>query len=174
MIRMEELKIDILKQEIELVYHKINHFDDLRHRTKQMAITLWLAATGVGISSQSESVLFLAMFVPIPFWIFESVYHKYQEGYSARLKAIENFIQTGIFIIGDEKITLEKCIDTRDFGAFPIPDYYAKNTISKEEHKKRTSLYRNFIKVKMLIFYVPLVIIALVLALHFSNWFFLK
>lgn len=169
MTRMEEFKIGILKQEIELVNQKINHFDDLRHRTKQMAVTLWLAATGVGISSHSELVLFLAMFVPFPFWILESVYHRYQEGYIARLQAIRNFIRSGIFIIGKEKVTLEECINTGDFGAFPVPDYYARNTISKEEHKKRTSPYRNLIKVKMLIFYVPLIIIALVLALHFSQ-----
>lgn len=53
-----------------------------------MAITLWLAATGVGISSHSEFILLIAVFVPFPFWIFESVYHRYQEGYSARLRAI--------------------------------------------------------------------------------------
>jgi hypothetical protein len=51
---MIDFKIDILKQEIEIISEKVNHFDNLRHQTKQMAITLWLAAVGVGIAENID------------------------------------------------------------------------------------------------------------------------
>ena len=68
---MKELRLDVLKQEIELVQAKINHFDDLRHRTKQLAVTLWAASIGVG-ATNIDVVLFLAAFIPLPFWFMDS------------------------------------------------------------------------------------------------------
>ncbi|ODS34974.1 MAG: hypothetical protein A7316_10925 [Candidatus Altiarchaeales archaeon WOR_SM1_86-2] len=163
---IKELKIDILKQEIEIVQQKINHFDDLRHRTKQMAVTLWLAAVGVGLTINLQLLLIIAAFVPFPFWVFESVYHKYQEGWSARSTAIQSFIRTGKYKVrGVKDVSLEECLNSPDFGEFPVPDHYAKNTLSKKDHRKRTNVLCNFVKIKKVIFYFPLVIIALLLAL---------
>lgn len=48
-MHIDALRTDILKQEIDLVSDKINHFDNLRHRTKQMAATLWATAAGAAI-----------------------------------------------------------------------------------------------------------------------------
>jgi len=163
---IRDLKIEILKQEIELVNQKINHFDDLRHRTKQMAVTLWLAAVGVGLTANLQVVLFLAAFVPFPFWIFESIYHAYQEGWSARWWAIQAFIQTGRYTLrGDKDVSLEECLNSTDFGPFPVPDYYGGHTLPMKAHRERTSVLHNFFKIKMVLFYLPLMIIALLLAL---------
>lgn len=168
MTTIRDLKIEILKQEIELVHQKINHFDDLRHRTKQMAVTLWLAAVGVGITAKLQLVLILAAFVPLPFWVFESFYHAYQEGFSARLGAIRTFIQDGRFTVrGQVEVSLEECLDSTDFGAFPVPDYYGGRTLPRKTHKERTSVLRNFFKIKMVLFYLPLVVTALLLILAF-------
>ncbi len=60
-MNQEDFKAEILKQEIDIVQHKINHFDNLRHRTKQMAITLWLAAVGFGISKNAEWIVALGI-----------------------------------------------------------------------------------------------------------------
>ena len=163
---IRDLKVEILKQEIEILNQKINHFDDLRHRTKQMALTSWLAAVGVGLSARLHAILFLAAFVPLPFWVIESFYHAYQEGWNARFWSIRKFIQTGRYTVQDnEQVRLEECLSSEDFGAFPVPDYYARNTLSREAHRRKTSKLRNFAKRKMVLFYLPLVAIAVVLNL---------
>jgi hypothetical protein len=157
-ITVKDLRIDILKQEIELIQEKINHFDDLRHRTKQLAITLWAAAVGVGATTGLDPVLYLAAFIPFPFWFLDSTYHRYEEGYYARLKAIRTFIQSGRFIVcGQQEVSLAESLESDDFGNFPVPDFYGKLTIEREQHKRITHPLLNFIKVKTLIFYIPLV-----------------
>lgn len=163
---VREFKIEIIKQEIDLVNQKINHFDNLRHGTKQMAITLWLAAMGVGLTAKIEAVILLAAFVPLPFWFFEAIYHAYQEGFASRFWAIRNFIRTGQFMSPDGiKVDLTENSDSIDFGAFPVPDYYGNLTLAPEAHKKRTNVLRNFLKIKMVLFYLPLCVAALLLVL---------
>ena len=50
-----DFKADILKQEIDLLVRKVNHFDDLRYRTKRMAATLWIAAVGAALTLFHQS-----------------------------------------------------------------------------------------------------------------------
>jgi hypothetical protein len=166
---VKEFKVEILKQEIEIVADKVNHFDNLRHQTKQMAITLWLAAVGVGVTAKLPVILTLAAFIPFPFWVFDSIYHAYQEMFAARWVAIMTFIQTGQYRVrGKEEVHLEKCLKSNDFGAFPVPDYGGDNTLPEKEYKKATSIIRNFFKIKMFLFYLPLMITSAILALFFE------
>jgi hypothetical protein len=165
-VTIGQFKLEILKQEIEIVHEKINHFDNLRHQTRQMAVTLWLAAVGVGLTAKQPLILYLAAFVPLPLWYFESIYHAYQEGYSSRARAVRAFLQTGRYAVqGHEEVSLEECFNAPDFGAFPVPDYFGGRTVPKEEHRKGTSVLRNFVKIKMVLFYLPLVLAALLFVL---------
>ena len=161
-----DFKIEILKQEIEIINEKVNHFDNLRHQTKQMAIALSLAAIGAGITARLPQVLILAALVPLPFWALESVYHVYQEGWYARFQSIRTFIRDGQFDVrGKGKVLLEDCLIAANFGEFPVPDFYGNRTLSPEVHKQKTSVLRNFIKVKMVLFYLPISVASLLFAL---------
>jgi hypothetical protein len=176
---IKDLKLDILKQEIDLINTKINHFDDLRHRTKQMAMTLWLAALGVGLTAKLAILLWLAAFVPVLFWYIETVYHAYQEGYILRSSSIRRFIRTGEY--EDENgtnVTLADCMNDDSFGSFPVPDDYGRHTVHKkdqengrhkkvqehQEHRRVTSVSRNLVKRKPMLFYLSLVGAAIILA----------
>ena len=137
---LKELRLDILKQEIELVQAKINHFDDLRHRTKQLALTLWAASVGLLATTDIDTFLLLAAFIPLPFWFMDSTYHRYQEGFTERLRGIRDFLRTGRFLVQREKeVSLVKSLESEDFDGFPIPDFYGNHTIEKDKHKKQTS-----------------------------------
>ena len=161
---IRDLKIELLKQEIELNNQKVNHFDNLRYHMKQMAITLWLAAIGVAITQELRIILWLSAFIPLPFWLFESYYHGYQECFSARLVAILKFIQTGKYEVPNEtEAVLEDCLKDPKFGSFPVPDYYGEKTLSKQDRRKMISVFRNMFKVKMMLFYLPLIFVALFL-----------
>jgi len=159
-------RLDILKIEIELIQEKVNHFDDLRHRTKQLAVTLWAAAVGAGATTGIDLVLYLAAFIPIPFWFLDSTYHRYQEGHTGRMNAIRDFIRTGKFNVqGELEARLEESIKSDDFSSFPVPDFYGKHTLETAEHKRLTSLPRNLFKGKTLVFYTPLIAIPIAVAL---------
>ncbi len=161
-----DFRLEILKQEIEIINEKVNHFDNLRHQTKQMAITLWLAALGVGITAKVPLVLILAALVPFPFWALESGYHAYQEGWYARLQSIRTFIRDGRFNVqGKDDVTLDDFLKGNDSGKFPVPDYYGNRTLPVDIHRQKTSVLRNFIKVKMVLFYLPLSVVSLVFVL---------
>ncbi len=161
---ISDFKREILKQEIQIVHEKINHFDSLRHRTKQMAITLWIAAFGFGVSQDTPWVIALSIVIPLPFWYIESIYHANQEGFIGRFWAIRQFIRDGEFEVGGKRppVTLADCMRDENFGEFPVPDYFPNKTFSEEELRRRISVKNNFLKTKMFIFYAPPILVAIV------------
>ena len=163
----QNYKSEILKQEIDMVFQKIKHFDDLRNRTKQLAITLWVAALGASLSFKLRPLLILSAIVPIPFWYFEATYHAYQEGFSSRLSAIEYFLRTGRW--RKSRRAKGEIIEPSEENPFPIPDYYGDQTLNKNEHDRETSVLRNAFKFKTIIFYPLLGIISLVLFFFYKN-----
>lgn len=154
-VNTELSRAEVLKQEIELVFQKIQHFDDLRQRTKNLTLTLWLGAVGAGLAFELPFLLFLSTFVPLPFWYFEANYHAYQEGFASRLNCIEVYLRKGKWLLSRRKGGPKSITPTAD-KPFPIPDYWGNETLDKVEHRYETSRWRNFIKRKTLIFFLGL------------------
>lgn len=162
---VRDLRLEFLKKELELVQEKINHLDDLRHRTKQMTVTLWAATFAVSITTNQNLIYYLAAFIPLPFWFLETNYHRHQEGYTARLKAIRSFIQTGKYVVrGEREVSLQESMMSEDFEGFPVLDFYGGDTIDKNLHKRLTNPILNFFKLKTVIFYIPLIVIPILVA----------
>ena len=164
-----DFKADILKQEIDLLVRRIDHFDDLRHRTKQMAATLWLAAVGTALTLPSKPLLWLALFIPVPFWYYDAHYNAYQAGFSRRWWAIRKFIRDGTFKVPAGEASLDDFFSNHAQCVFPVPDYYGEKTFDQAEHKEHTSLFRNAFTKKMLFFYGAFVGVTLVLIGLFSR-----
>lgn len=165
-MEMETFRADILKQEIEYLHHRLDHFDDLRHRTKQMAATLCAAAIGAGLTiTPSRPLLFLlGAAVPLPFWYRDAAYHAYQEGFHARLRAVRNFIRDGSYKSPHGQVaTLKGTLDGSEQGIFPLPDYYGNKTLPEDEHNRITSRWRNATTRNMVLFYAPLSLAPLIL-----------
>jgi len=170
-------KLDILKQELDVLVGRIDHFDDLRHRTKQLSVTLWLAAVGTALARPaSRPLLWLAPFIPLPFWYFDAQYHAYQERFALRWRAIREFIREEHFDLPSGKAALDEFFVPSSKSAFPIPDYYADKTFDFEKDDKlryRISLRRNAFTKKMLWFYgtfiaAAFILIALLQVFHTS------
>jgi len=150
---LKEMDVEsVLLKEMELVSQKINHFDTLRHNTKQISITLWLASVGVGPSLDNLILLFLSALIPLPFWYFDATYHSYQEGFNARLRAIQNYIRGEDYPLGENE-------------SFPIPDFYGVVTLPKSQHRKLTSLRNNAFKKRSVVFYGVLIVGTVTIAL---------
>ncbi len=168
-----DFKAEILKQEIELLVRRLDHFDNLRHRTKQMAATLWLAAIGAALTLPSKPLIWLALVIPAPFWFFDAQYHAYQEAFQRRFWAIRAFIRDGKFTTPGGEVLLGKFLvgpgsEASDSPTFPVPDYYGNKTFDEKALKKWTGLARNARTVKMLLFYGSLALATGLLLLAFK------
>ena len=162
-------KADVLKQEIDVLVRRIDHFDDLRHQTKQMAATLWLGAVGAALTIPSKSLLWLALGVPIPFWYFDACYNAYQAGFSRRFWAIRAFVRDGKFTMPDaSEPTLSDFLMSTGSSGFPVPDYFGNHTFDEREHRRCTSRIRNAFTAKMLLFYGSLTLASLLLIVAFE------
>lgn len=163
-----DFKADIIKQEIDLLVKKVNHFDDPRYRTKRMAATLWIAAIGAALTLPSYPLLWLALGVPLPFWYFDACYNGCQAGFERRFWAIRDFIQDGKFKLPNgRKPTLDDFL-TAGSNEFPVPDYYGNETFDTKLHEWHTSKIRNAFTLKMVLFYGSLTVVASLLLLVFK------
>ncbi|MCK4760610.1 MAG: hypothetical protein KAW12_00325 [Candidatus Aminicenantes bacterium] len=130
-MELNEFRIEILKQEIEVINQKINHYDNLRLKTKQMAIFLWVAVIGFGFKNGSPSdnwlLFLLAAIIPLPFWYIEASFRRYYKGWSDRFKAIRLFLVTGEYEIADgTKATLKEFLDAAKDSNFPLSRIFIK------------------------------------------------
>jgi len=158
-----EFRIDITKKEIDILNSKINHFDNLRLKTKQMAIILWTASVGYGLKENLHILFFISTLLPIPFWLMETSYRRYYKGFHLRLWAIRNFFRNGKFKVREEvEVTLEQFLKDKDCN-FPLFDFWANDTIDSWWFNKETSFYKNFFNRNLILVYGPMVIISIIL-----------
>ncbi len=169
-MNVNELRVDILKKEIDVISQKINHFDDLRLKTRQMCIAVWVAVVGFGLKDSnlphSVFLFFLASLIPLPFWYIESTYRRRYKGWSERFKAIRKFIRDGEFELpGGKIVKYIDFIDSKNTNTnFPLFDYWAQETIDKKIRKEKTALLRSLLNPKIFWIYFSMVMIAGVLS----------
>ena len=96
-------RIEILKKDMDICSTKVNHFDNLRLRTRQTGIALWTAVLGFGLKEDVSGLFALAVMLPISFWILDGRYRRYQRGWSLRLRAIRVFIRDGQYNVRGQK-----------------------------------------------------------------------
>ena len=163
-------RFEMLKAEIDLVNGKIKHFDNLRLRTRQMAIVLWTATLGFGVKEDLALLVGVAALVPLPFWSIETNYIRYYRGMYARLRAIRDFLRDGRYEVQGETVaTLEQFLGPTERPVFPVFDYWAIETIAQEEHRRRTKFARVFLSRMNLLIYVPMSLSAIGLSLYLAS-----
>ena len=161
----KEFRVKILMKEMDICSTKVNHFDLLRLRTRQVGIALWIAAVGFGLKENIQSLFLLAVFLPFPFWFYEASCRRYQRGWNLRLRAVRDFIRDGKYlVIGKHEATLQDFLSNDNMPVFPTIDFWARRTVSEEKHRKETSLRNSFLYLYVVIIYAPMVMIALALA----------
>ncbi len=163
-----DFRIQMLDKEIDLVWGKIIHFDNLRWKTRQVALVLWTAAIGFGIQFDKTGLFFLASFLPIPFWIIETNYRRYYRGMNERMKAIRAFIRDKKYCVKGEKdkeAQLDDFLDDSKDCIFPVFDYWASKTLPTKVHKKVVSRLRNFFHRTNLLIYLLMILISVAIYL---------
>lgn len=161
-----EFKIEILKMEMGFIEEHVRHLDILINRNKHMTLFIWVALMSYASTTRNPLIFLLSSFILLPFWYIEAKYKRYSEGWQSRRWAIQEFIQRERFKIKEEiTVDLNKCFSDQDLSSFPTPDYFGKDTINKNRHKKLTSLKNNFLKKSMIMYYLPLIILPFLLCI---------
>lgn len=167
----DETRIVFLNKEIDIISQKINHFDNLRLKTRQITIALWVGVVGFGLNSSGNNysvfLFFLGSLIPLPFWYIESTYRRYYKGWSERFKAIRKFLRDGYYNLPDGKKVLYR--DFVDEGLissdFPLFDYWGHKTIDKNIRKEKVSLFGSIMNPNIFLIYFPMVIIAAIIGI---------
>ena len=158
-----EFRIDITKKEIDLINTKINHFDNLRLRTKQMAIILWTATVGFGLKESIPILFLISVLLPIPFWLMEAKYRKYYKGFRLRLWAIWDLFRNGKYDVrGEIEVNIEQFLNDKECE-FPLFDLWGNDTINVGSFKKETNTFRNFMDRGLVLIYGSMALISLIL-----------
>lgn len=164
-MQLKDFRIDILTRELELCLSKVNHFDNLRLRMRQTGIALWIAVLGFGLKEAADDLLILAILLPVPFWVIDASYRRYQRGWNLRLRAVRDFIRDGEFVLpGNRKATLNEFLQSDEAAAFPTIDFWARRTVPEKEHRRETSFLRNFFNRNHLMIYGGMSLISTLLA----------
>ena len=163
---IKEFRVDILKQEIDLINNKINHFDNLRWRAKQMAVLLWTAAVGVGFSQENDWLFLLAAVAPLPFWLFDGSYRRSYVGFAHRFWAIRDFIRDERYVVeGPREVTLQSFLTSEERTEFPVPEYWPDKTVTsvpRPRFTEETRLRKCLLEWKILLLYSSMVLIAFI------------
>ncbi len=161
--KFREFRIDLLKKEIDMINQKVNHFDNLRQKTKQMGILLWTATIGYGLKENIQVLFYISALLPLPFWLMETSFRRYYRGFYARFRAIAEFIRNGNYNLKGTEVTLAQFLSEDENSDFPIFDYWGIETIPSEKHRKETGFLNSFIDRNLLLVYGPMMLISIVL-----------
>lgn len=173
MTDMKSFRLETIGREIDLIGTKINHFDGLRQKTRQMALVLWTATVGIGVKDEAALLFLLACLIPLPFWLIETTYRRYYTGWYGRLKAIREFIRDGQYeVLGKQPAAtltdfLSDEYDEEGFKGtrFPVFDYWGTGTVAASVRDSDGAFWANFFTGHSLILYFPMMLLGSLLFL---------
>ena len=87
-------------QEYFQVDKKMEHFNDLRIRTKNWSVTVAAAAIAAGFANKVPQLILVAAVSNLLFWLTDARYHWFQEAFRKRQQELEN-----LFLLTDGKYT---------------------------------------------------------------------
>lgn len=169
-------KLESIWKEIEIINNKINHFDDLRLRTKQLAIVLWVAFMGFSLKNDTnlQILLSLSWLLPIPFWYMDASYRKYYKGWEMRFQALRHFIRNGSYKLPNGNIEkLEDLVNSPGKSKFPIFDYWGHYTIDSKIRKKQLNIFKSIFNIKVFLLYYAMIYISFIIASRYIKITFL-
>jgi len=154
-----KFKIELLKNEIDILSSIIGRYDDILFKIKGWTITLWMAVVGWGILSNSMLLLILALFVPILFCFLEVQFKMIQRQYIFRGNNLQKFFHN------DEKLKevfKEKNIPQNP-GIYDLNSHYiGKIKELSEKYKKMTNFFWIIRFPNVYLFYLTILILTVI------------
>ena len=145
-------KLTILKHETTLLNVKINNITSNLWKIRQVEVTLWLAAVGVGsgailANNQSNiTILLLSVLIPIWFFIADARYNVWYRRFRLREIEIQRFLSSREYFLpaSKSKISFDDCLKNRSI-TFPIFDMSGEQTFGENgDFKWKKSLFKSY------------------------------
>jgi hypothetical protein len=176
-------KLSILKHETSILSDKSNQIIDRLWKIRQVALTLWLAAVGVGLGAITQngkafvSVLAISVFIPVWFCYIEARYHSWYRRFNMRENEIRKFISQEDYIMPSTqaKISFEKCLINEKL-IFPVYDLSGEQTFGNDgNYKWEKSLIRSYTdQIPIFFYWIQILVSVLFLSLECHNLGYLK
>jgi len=168
--KMKE-KLEILKLEISILSELINRVSDRLWTIRQIAVTIWLAAIGLGLgiiakdNQPNLTILAVSILIPIWFAIIDSNYSYWVRIFISRDLQIGRFLSRNKYILpsNNTEISFDECLEKNELP-FPIYDLTGSETYGDKNkyYKWRKSKLNIFtISSPLLIYGTQLILSAL-------------
>jgi len=138
----DEIKFDLLKQELELTQGQMDKYDELSSKIKTWAVTLSAAILGWYFQVKQREIVLLVIFVAFTFWILDAVNKNFREGYKKRRNEVAQALR---------KIFHNPSV----LGDFVAPDFPERNW---------SAVVGKFFEPHIFILYFSLIAVALIIS----------
>ncbi len=134
-------RLEFLKLEYSHLQAHLEHLENAEWKVRQLSITLWLAAVGVGLGLQGSIenaiyILLISIFIPFLFLYIDARIGRWHSSHKARLRAIEAFVSGDEYTLPGTKVKTsfaEFCSASGKGVFFPVLDFNGKKTLSNDE-----------------------------------------
>ncbi len=177
------IKLEILKHETSILTQKVNSVVDKIWKIRQISLTLWLAAIGIGLgaikegNAQNANILAISVIIPVLFLIIDSRYNRRYRIFNIREKEIQKFLSQEEYILPstNTKILFEECLKKEKFD-FPIYDINGNQTFKDQGfYKWEKSLMKSYTDGIPLMFYgIQILTSILFTSLEFTRQEYIK
>jgi len=184
--RLSERDLTILLKELDIINRQIQQYDDHSLKIKNWAITIWSAATFFSITQYftiitmplliRDLLLYLPIFIAIPFWIFDALYKKFQRTFIARSEAIRDFLNNRR-IEKKRKAKTSSHYDVQAwFDNFPIYDPVGRSSRDtkyyKEIYFKKIDFLRCFlVRIVSMVYFILMALSSIITIVLVQNYY---
>lgn len=133
-------RVEFLKLEYQKLQSHMEYLEESEWKVRQLSISLWLAAAGVGLGLQgivpkNLYILVISVFIPFLFLYIDARIGRWHSSHKARRQQIEFFLSSKEYTLPgtDQKISFaEFCSDPQKSYLFPVLDFGGKATCQKD------------------------------------------
>jgi len=151
-----EYRLEILKQEIQIIDNTIGRLDKIILQTKNWAITIWAGSVALLFNTNNVAVILFTLFIPFIFWISHVRWAKALLQVSFRQYKISDFINSKSF---------KESVDQQTFDDFKILDPIGKQYKDDPQFKKETGYWRAIKYKDTSLIYIGLIVVTIALFL---------
>jgi hypothetical protein len=164
-LRRLNYQLDILKSELALIQDTAMRIVEFTQTTKNWAVGIWAGSIAILLGQQgslSKYIIFTAV-LPLSFWFVDAHWRHIQRRATYRQTKIREFLN-------DERLL--KSFKEKKIIDFIVYDPVGHQYRELPDAKKFSSRWRTFKYPELLWFYLPLILISIILELAFV--FFIK
>jgi len=172
------VRLDLLKLEIKILDSRITNVVSNLWKVRQLGLTLWLAALGVGFGALSQgskpliNVLILSGIVPLIFSYMDARITRWYTIFRMRDLEIQHFINQKEYVLpsSNAKLSFDESLENQTMD-FPVYDLTGKQTFGDNKfYKWNTTVKRSFLAATPVVFYgLQILASALFTSIELSN-----